>query len=573
MRFREAVPFLASAALLVAGWCAAAAPPGHDIVLSWEERAHFTGALIQGLRVRDPATGEYEDRYFGPDGLALDEADRLRHGIMDKDWSAGPRSRPAETLTRPAGHAAAALPERVAAALGDGAIPVRRFPAIDRDQLLREDAALAVKSGALRYGVAQALDPPVRVRGLEAAEGRWEARPDGSWVWRLALHAPEAEGQRLHFDELRLPAGAALALYNAADPREHYRIDSSGWTPTCFADRVVLECHAPSQAAAAAVSLRITQRTHQYRSLAELPWKAAGACNIDVQCHENWQTTALGIGGIGSIGSEGQLWCTGSLIAGGDPETAPPYFITANHCVRTPGAANTVEVYWLYQTDACGGGAPDPASVPRSGGGAEFLAGSPPDTGVDMTLLRLRGEVPAGIVRLGYNTAPQSPGAEVVCIHHPRGDFKRIAFGRITDSGSPSRGERLRPIQRYHEAVWDEGTTEPGSSGSPLLLRGLQQYIGQLWGGLASCGRPDEPDYYGRFDVAFPLVAAWLEVPANPYDVDGNGVVNSVDLQLVVQAALGNIDLPAADVTGSGRVDVVDVQRVVLAILNQAASR
>ena len=44
---------------------------------------------------------------------------------------------------------------------------------------------------------------------------------------------------------------------------------------------------------------------------------------------------------------------------------------------------------------------------------------------------------------------------------------------------------------------WDDGTTEPGSSGSPLFNQD-HQVIGQLHGGGAACGN-SESDWYGKF--------------------------------------------------------------------------
>ena len=44
---------------------------------------------------------------------------------------------------------------------------------------------------------------------------------------------------------------------------------------------------------------------------------------------------------------------------------------------------------------------------------------------------------------------------------------------------------------------WDLGTTEPGSSGSPLFDQN-HRIIGQLHGGYAACGN-DDSDWYGRF--------------------------------------------------------------------------
>lgn len=42
------------------------------------------------------------------------------------------------------------------------------------------------------------------------------------------------------------------------------------------------------------------------------------------------------------------------------------------------------------------------------------------------------------------------------------------------------------------------------------MIESTQQIIGQLWGGPGSCSTSTNLDYYGRFDVSYPLMAAYL---------------------------------------------------------------
>lgn len=59
----------------------------------------------------------------------------------------------------------------------------------------------------------------------------------------------------------------------------------------------------------------------------------------------------------------------------------------------------------------------------------------------------------------------------------------------------------------------------------------------------------------------------------SPDDVNGDGIVNALDVQLVINASLGIDVRPAEpDVNGDGRVDAVDVQRVVNAALGLAGA-
>jgi len=99
------------------------------------------------------------------------------------------------------------------------------------------------------------------------------------------------------------------------------------------------------------------------------------------------------------------------------------------------------------------------------------------------------------------------------------------------------------------------------------MLADTQVIVGQLWGGYAACGKPEEPDYFGRFDKTFPVLEPWLAPVISPMDVNRSGSVDSADVQLVVNAALG-IPIPYdADVDGSSAVDAVDVQLVIIAVL------
>lgn len=50
---------------------------------------------------------------------------------------------------------------------------------------------------------------------------------------------------------------------------------------------------------------------------------------------------------------------------------------------------------------------------------------------------------------------------------------------------------------------WFRGTTEPGSSGSPLFDGKTKRIVGQLHGGSASCWNSDGYDVYGKIQSSF----------------------------------------------------------------------
>lgn len=91
----------------------------------------------------------------------------------------------------------------------------------------------------------------------------------------------------------------------------------------------------------------------------------------------------------------------------------------------------------------------------------------------------------------------------IVGIHHPSGDSKKISFfyngslPRTCWSECPSKEKLHWQIPR-----WDQGTTEPGSSGSPLFDAD-KRIVGQLHGGSASCWNRNGYDVYGAIYASF----------------------------------------------------------------------
>src|SRR5690606_879424 len=83
-----------------------------------------------------------------------------------------------------------------------------------------------------------------------------------------------------------------------------------------------------------------------------------------------------------------------------------------------------------------------------------------------------------------------------VGIHHPSGDVKKICF----DNNAPTQ-VTYGNASCWRVVNWESGTTEPGSSGSPLFDQN-QRIVGQLYGGTASCSSITH-DNYGRFDVSW----------------------------------------------------------------------
>jgi len=137
---------------------------------------------------------------------------------------------------------------------------------------------------------------------------------------------------------------------------------------------------------------------------------------------------------------------------------------------------------------------------------------------LDMTLLELSSmpEISYRPYYLGWNRV-NSPATSTVGIHHPNGDWKKIC--KATDSPVSVTVQGYASHAHWWIRRWDIGTTEGGSSGSPLLDSN-SRIVGLLTGGFAQCGDPVD-DYYAKFSSAWDLFApigeqlkAWLD-PGN----------------------------------------------------------
>jgi hypothetical protein len=513
----------------------------------------------------------------------LTETDLLVFGIERKKWILPPVEQQAKV---PVEVEELVAPRPAPMALGAKAALNASIdlPALDVESLLAEDEARAQQQekSAARVGVVRSLPVLVDLTDGQAAPSPWQENADGSRVSATTLSSPDARALRVHFTALRVPDGVRLIIYNAKNANESYgpytsdqARDTDLWSASCFSDIVTIECYIPAGVDASGLKVTAPEVTHTYVDFGVMQWtKAAGTCNRDVSCYGDWVSASHAVAGFVFVNYPNQLHCTGSLIADTDPGSRIPYFLTANHCVNQQNGssgASSMEFFWLYQTGACNGTPPLLADCPRTAGGADLLANMSASVGSDFALVRLRNAPPKSLPYLGWSTSAVALGTQVACIHHPTGDFKRISFATTTNTGSPrDGGVPVQPYARFHEVVWNIGTTELGSSGGPLMLAGTQQVIGQLWGGNAACNYPSEPDYFGRFDKSYPVLATWLSPSVIPTDVNKDGSVNSLDLQLVVNAALG-IPINAsykADINNSGAVDAVDVQLEILAVLN-----
>ncbi len=396
-------------------------------------------------------------------------------------------------------------------------------PALDREVLARED--LDRRDQGLPFRFAQNQE----VSLTPDAAGNWETLPGGRSLWRLRVFCPDVLSLNLGFSRFWLPAGARLLVYPAAEPSPVQVYDETDiadhgqlWTGVLLTDEAVIELEVDA-ALRWQVEIELTSIGRGYRLFGEDFTEKSGYCNVDVVCEEgdDWRDEIDTVGGY-SFG--GSLFCTGFMINNTDQD-GTPYFMTAYHCDVRANLAPSLVVYWNFQKPDCSMGS---GSLTQFQNGATLRAEYSVS---DMALLELDDlpESDFNVKYAGWNRATPPP-TSAVCIHHPSGDEKSISFENdpVTVTSYQS---NLSPGDGTHLRVddWDVGTTEPGSSGSPLFDQD-HRVVGQLHGGAAACGN-NASDWYGRFFTSWTgggtpatQLSGWLD----PQDT-GAQTVDTID--------------------------------------------
>ena len=381
-------------------------------------------------------------------------------------------------------------------------VPVVEFPPVDATALLAEDEArnTAGSKGPWRFGYNH--DADVR----SERDGVWHTLANGDRLWRVTLHCPAAYAINFKFTTYMLPEGALLFVYNeAGDQLGSFTAASSPGRSRMAVtqlpgDRITIEYHEPSAVAGEGV-LVIGQVTHAYRDIFNTArdFGESGACNINVICPDadDWRDE---IRTVAIITTGGNGFCTGTLMnnCAGD---SIPYFLTAHHCLSADVEDWVFRFNW--ESPVC-----DPsenAPIDQTVAGCELLVDN---VGTDMAFLRLSSIPPAAynVNWAGWDKRDIAPESGVG-IHHPSGDIKKFSrTDGILNQANVDLG--TGDADCWQVAVWDAGTTEPGSSGSAFWNQD-HRVVGQLYGGTADCDNSVN-DYYGRLSTSWPLLEQYL---------------------------------------------------------------
>lgn len=356
------------------------------------------------------------------------------------------------------------------------------------------DKALAapVKSQPYQYAV------PVPL-ALDPRQGVWLGR-GAQASWRLRIASPGALSLGLQLEQVTLPAGAQLWVYDPQAQLTHGpygagRVGRSGlWTPPVSGDELVLEVRGPA-AMAAALELGAARVFHGFRDWKVGSKAGAGSCNVDITCSSAtaWQEDA---GSVARISIGGQYLCSGQLL-NNVRQDKKKLFLTANHCgIEGDGGPAESVVFYFNYTGPCTSNGTDPLPQPTWEGALRRAH----DVQADFTLLEITdpAPLPANAYFAGWDATGGDPGTGGVAIHHPGGDEKKIAFHDVVPARDTVDIGTGCPVSSW-QVQWTTGTTEAGSSGGGLW-NASHRLIGLLSGGAASCANPNGFDYFARLE-------------------------------------------------------------------------
>jgi hypothetical protein len=382
---------------------------------------------------------------------------------------------------------------------------------------------------------------------VAAPSGRqmqWRAVAGGHAA-QVAVTSPEALAMRLAIDLDGVPADVEMSFFGSADTRRiegPVRVGTirdrtlAWWTPITEGSTQTVEFFVPQAHDPRELGLRVARASHLLSTPSSGFRKRlqdigdAGSCNVDLPCSPLNQSSAfksVAESVAQMVFNDGSLsaLCSAVLLNDSDSSTQTPWLLSANHCFensdppyKTPSqmqvVANTVSTIWGFEANACN------SFTPRSdwtqvSGGADYLYSNDQS---DALFLRLNSLPPSYAFYSGWDANAMSAGSNVVSIHHPQGDLKKVSEGSVR--GFQTLFDVGRGGGSFIEVLWKSGTTEQGSSGAGLWTVAVTpagtQYVlrGALWGGTALCSNTTGTDNYSRFDLIYPNISQYIGASA-----------------------------------------------------------
>lgn len=402
----------------------------------------------------------------------------------------------------------------------DGATNVDPFvlPPIDLAQIKAEDSVNDLdKSIPWRYGIERPLTLNTE------SHGQWMNLDNGDRVWRAAIRSSGAVSISINFDRFHLPEGGRLHFYNqerndlssmvSSDANRDNEMFGSWFI---YGDQIIIEYYQSGNRYQSPV-LEVGSIIHGYR-LGRIEEAVglvrglndSGDCHYDVNCpvgNDFDSKKDLVKKSVALLNLGNGYLCSATLINNTAVDKRP-YILTANHCLENSDPAFwSVRFNWMSPSPVCAEEF-DSSDIQSNFtiSGAQLRANN---AGSDFALVELVNAIPESwdVAFAGWDNRDLLPEFEVG-IHHPKGDIMKICrddSGAVRETSDGTEVWLIGGVSAGSGDGWEIGTTESGSSGSPLFDQD-GRLIGQLFAGRSACdgtANNRDIDVYGRFGVSW----------------------------------------------------------------------
>ena len=195
-------------------------------------------------------------------------------------------------------------------------LSAKRMPSIDIGKLLEEDR-ITEEIGGFPFRFGQGFDVNYTLK-----DGLWDEY-NSQRIWTLKIVAPGAYSVNFIFDELYLPPGAELYIFNTEGSMvygpvtEKQNLEEGIFlTDLVAGEDVIIQISEPIESKEKSI-LKISRVVHAYKNLfpffSEIGTRATTySCHNDVACHPTWAQESDGVALI--LLSNATSMCTGSLL-------------------------------------------------------------------------------------------------------------------------------------------------------------------------------------------------------------------------------------------------------------------